>query len=359
MILDLLVVLLLAVTLWKIKPVKPIKEFNDSYLSVTTSNAYRGIFALIVIFHHLAQRTTGGYLMPDFTRIGYLAVAVFFFLSGYGLQKKNISDQAYSRGFLIKRIPTILIPYIIMCVLYWGTYALLGDVRTLSSIWNNFIKYGDPIVWFSWYVISIIVFYLAFYLLMKIFKRHHLGTILGGIAYFIVYVFLCKKLSFGSWWYTTALLPVLGIVWATYEKQILKFVRKSYFALLPLLLLAFVALSLYKWTIYWSVWPSAWFELILTIVSSLLFVVTAVLLSLKLKIGNKILDFLGSISFEIYMTQGLSMLLLRNDYIKIANDSIWSVAVILVTVVLSFFLHKLFSFLLKKYNSSIKKIKVQ
>lgn len=348
MILDLLVVLLLAVTLWKIKPVKPINEFNGSYLSVTTSNAYRGIFALVVILHHLAQRTTGGYLMPDFTRIGYLAVAVFFFLSGYGLQKKNISDESYSRGFLIKRIPTILIPYVIMCILYWVTYALLGDVRTLSSTWNSFIKYGDPIVWFSWYVVSIIVFYLAFYLLMKIFRRHHLGTILGGIAYFFVYVFVCRKLSFGFWWYSTALLPVLGIAWATYERQILKFIRKSYFVLLPLLLLAFVALSLYKWPLYWLI-PSVWTELTLTIILSLLFVVTALLLSLKLKVGNKILDFLGSISFEIYMTQGLSMLLLRNDYLKITNDSVWSVSVILLTIVLSFFLHKLFAFLLKKY----------
>ena len=161
MLLDLLVLLLLAVTLLNIKIVKPITAFNDECLSLKSCNSYRGMFALVVILHHISQRVTCGYLLPDFTRVGYLAVSVFFFLSGYGLLKKHLSDDNYSRGFLQKRIPTILIPYILMTVLYWCVYAVLGDVKSIEFLWNDFLKNGNLIVWFSWYVVAILLFYLA------------------------------------------------------------------------------------------------------------------------------------------------------------------------------------------------------
>ena len=162
MLLNLLFVVLLFVALFKIKLIMPLKNFNDEFMSVKNCNSYKGFFALIVIMHHISQRISNGFLPPDFTRVGYLAVAVFLFLSGYGLQKQNISKPGYSNGFLLKRIPSILIPYIIMTVIYWLIYALLGDVRSLGTIWHNFIANGDPIVWFSWYVVCILYFYIAF-----------------------------------------------------------------------------------------------------------------------------------------------------------------------------------------------------
>ena len=354
MLLDLLFVFLFGITLWKIKIITPLNKFNDNYMSIKTCNSYRGFFALIVILHHISQRVTSGALAPDFTRIGYLAVSVFFFLSGYGLQKKNLSCENYSRGFLLKRIPAILIPYIIMTFLYWLTYALLGDVRSFSVVMDNFIKNGDPIVWFSWYVVCILVFYFVFFALMKLFGKNRLGMVLGGIAYYIIYVILCRALSFGLWWYSTALLLIVGILLASYEEKILRFSKKYYLVIFWACWVLFFILKTFKWTIYWSI-PSVWTELTLIILLSTLFVSGVVLSSLKLRFGNNFLDFLGKTSFEIYMVQGLIMLLSKNNYFNIKNDFLWAGFVVVGSILSAFLLNKLFLLILKQYTKIIVK----
>lgn len=351
MMLDLLVLLFLATAFLKIKVIVPSRTFNEEYLSVKTCNSYRGFFALVVLLHHISQRTSGGALLSDFTRVGYLAVAVFFFLSGYGLQKKNLTDSSYHKGFLSKRVLSIFIPYVIMSFIYWCAYALLGDVRTPSVIFYNFIKNGDPIVWFSWYVVNILIFYIVYYVLMKIFKQNRPGMILGGVFYYIIYALLCRKLSFGQWWYQTSLLPVLGIFLASYEKHILEFAKKYYLLLFSACWLLFILLARFKWQILENI-SGSFSNLFLTIILAVLFVTGVVLSSLKLGFGNKILDFLGKISFEIYMTQGLIMFLLRNAHFRIENDFLWSFLVILISIIASYFLNKFFTHILKKKDKA-------
>ena len=352
MVLDIFIVLFILTAFWGIKPIKSLKEINSDYLSLKTCNSYKGFFAVIVIIHHISQRISGGPVIQNFTSIGYLAVSVFFFFSGYGLQKKNLSDSTYSHGFLIKRIPAILIPYAIMTFIYWLTYALLGDVWTISEMWTEFYKWGNPIVWFSWYVVSILVFYIAFYILMKAFKEHRLGMIMGGIVYYVLYVIACRKLTFGPWWYMTAFIPVIGIIFANYEKEILIIFKKTSFILMPLIWISFIVLSVNEWYIR-STLPKDWSEIIFSMVMSALFVLAVVLTSVRFKFGNKILNFLGNVSFELYMVQGLFMLALRNDYLYIENDTVWSLLVICCSIISAFALNNFFKIILSHYKKLI------
>ncbi len=353
MLLDILIILFIGISLWKMKPITTLKEINNDYLSLKTCNSYKGFFAIIVILHHLSQRISEGAILRNFTGIGYLAVAIFFFFSGYGLQKKNLSDPTYSHGFLIKRIPTILIPYAIMTFIYWLTYALLGDVRTISDMWTEFYKWGNPIVWFSWYVVSILAFYIAFYLLMKIFKQNKPGIILGSVAYYVLYVIILRKLSYGTWWYMTAFIPIVGIIWASYNEKITEFLKKTAFFLMPLIWVLYLILDYYKPQIR-SAFPPSWEEAIFCMIMSLVFVLGVILTSTKFKFGNKLLNFLGNISFELYMVQGLFMLIFRNDLLYINNSIIWSLLVIVCSVIFAFLLNILFKFILKKYKKLIK-----
>lgn len=355
MILDLLFIALLFLVLSKTKVVMPLNSFNDDFMAVKNCNLYKGFFALIVILHHISQRVSIGTLPPDFTRVGYLAVAVFLFLSGYGLQKQNLKKPDYSNGFLLKRIPAILIPYVIMTFVYWLIYTLLGDVRSFATIWHNFIANGDPIVWFSWYVVCILYFYITFYILMKIFKTNRVGTVFGSIVFCALYIFICQKLGFELWWYQTSFVFVLGIAFSSYEESIIKFIKKYYVAVLLFSLAFFVVLAKHKWEIYWLV-PSLETELLLVAVLSFLFLVSFFTLSLKLKTDNKILDFLGKISFEIYMVQGALMLVLRNEQVYVQNDILWSVLVVAGSLLFAFVFNKFFSFILKKYSHLVAKL---
>ena len=355
MLLDLLFILLLSAMLFKTRLIAAKNTYNDDFISLKNCNSYKGLFALIVILHHISQRVSNGFLPPDFTRVGYLAVAVFLFLSGFGLQKQNLSKPDYHKGFLLKRIPAILIPYLIMTLLYWGIYALLGDVRPLSLVWHNFIKNGDPIVWFSWYVVCILYFYIAFYILMKIFKTSQVGIVFGGIAFCILYIFICSKLGFGLWWYQTSFVFVLGIIFSSYEVSILKFIKKYYLTVLLLSLTSFIVLAKYKWEIYWLI-PSVKTEFLLVAALSFLFILSFFTLTLKTKTNNKFLDFLGKISFELYMTQGALMLILRNERYTVQSDILWSVLVLAGSLLFAFVLNKFFSYILKIYSYLVAKL---
>lgn len=54
-------------------------------LEKNLTKSLRGVLSVIVVLFHLSQHTTEGILFRLFGQMGYLAVASFFLMSGYGL----------------------------------------------------------------------------------------------------------------------------------------------------------------------------------------------------------------------------------------------------------------------------------
>ena len=206
---------------------KSSKSFYNEYLSLQSGNMLRGLFALVIVYHHLAQSTTEGLLFQLFTHAGYLVVAVFFFFSGYGLQKKYIADETYSHQFLLRRLLTVLIPYIIMNFIYWLWNGVNGTFYSLKYILKTLVN-GSPFVKKSWYIICILLFYIVFYVLMRICKRHYVWMISGACLYNLIWIIICHSLSYGTWWYSTSHLLIVGMIWATWEDEITEILKKYY-----------------------------------------------------------------------------------------------------------------------------------
>lgn len=338
---DLLIVALVFVFLWKIEFKK---DINKEYLSIKTSQGWKGFFALVVIYHHLSQNTVDGVFFRGFTLVGYLAVAIFFFLSGYGMQKKNITDDNYNKTFLMKRMPTILIPYIIITILYWGLLALGGEVYSFLDILMSIVK-GKPIAKYSWYIINIIFLYLSFYVLMKIIKKNHKYMILGAILLYVMWTCLCMKLSFGVWWYSSTQLFVVGIIWATYEQRIVEFIKAHFNIISIVMIIAFAMSFLLDFVVSKFI-----ISLILKETAAVLFTILVLLFSMKFQIGNSFMDFFGKISFELYLTHGLFVILCGKDFLGIDNNLLYSISILFLTIIFSFAYHKLCKFLLIQYN---------
>lgn len=129
-----------------------------------TCNSIREILALMILFHHIAQKATAGNYFPEFKYLGFIPVSLFFFFSGYGLMKKYMSDQDYSKGFIKKRIPTLLIPYIIVILLYWIMYACYGHFYTFAEM-CEILSRGYIIASASWYIVDIIILYFQLFYL--------------------------------------------------------------------------------------------------------------------------------------------------------------------------------------------------
>ena len=338
---DFLIVVLLFIIFWKIKFEK---DINKEYLSIKTSQDWKGVFALVVILHHLSQVTVDGVFFWGFGYVGYLAVAVFFFLSGYGLQKKHIMDSSYSKTFLTKRIRTIVIPYIIITMVYWGLHSFGGNIYSLKDVLLLFVQ-GKPIVKYSWYVINILFLYLSFYISMKITKKNHKFMILGAIVSYVIWLCFCINQSFGTWWYNSTQLFVVGIIWAIYEQRIVAFIKLHFNIVSIFVTVAFAVCFFFGYTI-----NEYLISLIFNLMAAILFTVLVLMLSMKIQIGNNILDFIGSISFEMYLTHGLFIILCGNEFLNIKNNLLYSISVLLLTTSFSFVFHKLCKFLLTQYN---------
>lgn len=64
---------------------------------------------MLVFWHHLFQFCPHPIDVPGF---GHFAVALFFMISGYGLQEQVKKDEVYLQGFLWRRFFKIYIPFL-------------------------------------------------------------------------------------------------------------------------------------------------------------------------------------------------------------------------------------------------------
>ena len=339
---DLLPLFLFALFLIGIKPVKGKGNINEHYLSLYTGSNLRGLFALVIVFHHIALYTDLGFLFRLFTHIGRLSVAVFFFLSGYGLQKSYMGSEKYKYHFLQRRLPKILIPYVGVTILFWILHALHGNIYSIGQIIGAVLR-GAPIVSFSWYIIAICHFYFAYWLFMLICKNNYNLMIIFACLWYVVYCIVCRKLEYDAYWYDSAYLLIFGMVYAIYEHKLVQKIKVHYSIITPTAIIGFF-FTMYRLRFV----NSESSRMILTMLSAVLFVLSIVLIIMKIKIGNSILDYFGKISLEIYLVQGLFIAGLRSNIIYIANDLTWAVMVTLGSILLAAILHKIFAAVTKR-----------
>lgn len=334
---DLLPLALAALCLVGAKPVKPLRAFNDGYLSAQTGTHLRGLFAVIVVLHHLSLKAPVGVLFPWLQHVGYLAVSVFFFLSGYGLMKSYRTRDGYQTRFLRRRVPKILVPYLLLTAVYWGFHALNGNVYSPKALILTTLN-GKPIVSYSWYIVCILLFYVVFWLLMRLCRRKYIWILFGACVWYALYMAFCMRMNYGSWWYRTAPILIVGMIWAMYEDDLLPVLRKVYPVCAPLCGIVFLALF-YVYARFASDISRQIVSSLLVLAMTVSFLLCVCAVTLKCRIGNPVLRLLGQCSLEIYLVQGLFIDGLRSHFIYIRNDFLWALSALLGTVALGFALH--------------------
>lgn len=337
---DLLIIPILFFSLWKLELQKT--GFHEDYLSVENSTAVKGILSMLVIAHHLSQGVESGYLLPLFRNVGVLCVSVFFFYSGYGLQKSYARKPGYRSSILRRRIPSVLAPYLIATVIYWVLHAWEGVRYSPVEVWNAAME-GRPIVSFSWYIHSILLFYAVYYLSTWLFPKKPWGILLCSILAVCLWVPFCRSRYYGQHWYVSAIAFPMGIFWANQEKNLLPRLQKHYF---PALAASFAAFGLCFGVALMTTngmdvnVPLYW-------LGSCAFVLFLLLVLMKVTFKNRALLFLGGISFEIYIIHGFFITLYRGSHIYLEHPLVWSLAVVASTIPAAWGLSKLFR-LLKK-----------
>ncbi len=122
---------------------------QTSLLSKPLTTSMKGIAILLVFISHAGN---DGFRIKFLIPLGAIAVAVFLILSGYGLMESYNKNGLC--GFWSKRFLRVLFPYLIWIGFYSSLMLLLGKDLSLEDL-----RY--------WFVEYILIWYVAFYFVMK------------------------------------------------------------------------------------------------------------------------------------------------------------------------------------------------
>ncbi len=313
------------------------KFFQNEYLNRNTTAAINGIFVVLVIFSHYAQYAhfEGVYDEPYLLlqkHLNQMIVATFLFYSGYGMM------ESFKRKGVqyLKRIPTKFITLLLkfdcaVCV-FWILGKILGlqhdyGIKTVLYSFIAWLNLGNS----NWYIFVILAEYVLLWIAFQGIRyrdsraMYYLSSVLFFFFTIGLIVFLIKK-GQAMYWYDTAILLPVGIWYSLGKEKIEKIVMKNdYLFLFWCVLSCGIYVVLYFHRFKYGVGGySLW---------AISFIVLVLLITMKVKIGNSLLDWFGKHVFSIYILQRIPMITL--DYFGcIESHRYISLIIVIVTTAL-------------------------
>lgn len=322
--------LLLLITLYLYKmTICSTFEEQCNYLSIRNTCQIKGLFALLILLHHLCQLMYNDFGLLN---MGPLGVSVFFFFSGYGLLYKIMNDSTYMDSFISKRVVKLFIPFICIYFLEIFINYLEGTTYSFIDILKSFVN-GCPIAMWLWYVIFLLFFYLFFWTIFKVVGRKPLKIIGCSMIFLTLWCVFCFWRRFSPSWTLSCYAIVLGMFWMLYKEKISRFISQYYYLML---LLPFALCIVFHYIYTVVLYPSGWF---FGMLASLLFVISIIVFNFKFQNRNIILSFLGKISFELYILHPVVVNFLRGKIIYIQSDTVYFLSGMVISVILAWLLY--------------------
>lgn len=319
---------------------------KSDYLSKENSNCLKAIFALLIMISHMfAYRKFGVNLGlgPVITAFGYLSVSVFLFFSGYGLTVSYINKgNAYFNGYLRKRVLPVYIINVFLIVLYSIFQIAIGYKLSVIQIVQSFFI-GGTVVKYGWYIQLILLFYVLYLLAFN--KSSIYKGIIKISGLIILFCIICAILKMHQTWYESSLAFILGAVWARNKAKFdLLFNNiKNYIAGIVSVFITF--------SICFVLGNAGILPLIIKIpvkmVSSVLFVLLVLLVTMKIRINFKPTEFLGNYFFEIYIFQGF-IIVLFSEVLVINNILIYYLVCITCSILVAMIMHPVINWINQK-----------
>ena len=321
----------------------------DKILSIENSQQLKGFAISLVIIGHLNLFLN---FWPAAKRAGAWGVAIFLLLSGYGLIQSYLKNGL--NNFFSKRFLKVLVPYSLVTLLW-----LLIDTLFLQK------SYGWETIFLSligldlnrtidssmWYITFILLWYLIFYLVFRLGFNNFLKLCLLFIFSLVFKYYsdheLTQKAVYG--WQLHAFLFPIGAMLGLYMNKVLVLVNKVKYYMLFVSFTSFYLFTIYVGQSTKGMNLYSW--------SNLLFAIGTICLFYVLKsygFKSKILMFIGSISFELYLFEWV--FITKYKILKISDNLSLTISLYAIVIItLSIGLQKMIN-LLKTSNKD--KIKV-
>ncbi len=300
MIIPLLLLLILIVF-----PSKLSKEnLSQSYLSISSTQAIKGIFVVTIFFSHFCSYVDLSLwydvsLQKYCSFLGQLMVAPFLLYSGFGifesLKKKGLN---YIKAFPKKRILKTWLHFNFAVILYLLLDFAIENHVSISQFLLSLIAW-ESIGNSNWFIFAILYTYLATYAGLVLFKGNLQKSLIFIVMMSLAYIVIVFQFKKQGYWVDTILAFPLGCTISLYKKQFEILINKQFFVIGGGMLCS--ALLLFSKI---KIIPGYFINSQIALFS---FSLLIIFVSLKIQLNSKILNWFGRQVFGIYILQRLPM----------------------------------------------------
>ena len=329
-------IIILLLTIYDISFVK--SGFNQDYIGKEQCNAIKGVFILIVFTRHVWPYLSkygydfsapGDVLFMNIDRwMGQLLVVAFLFYSGFGVMESiKRKGKQYIDDMPKKRILNTLLNFDVAVVTFLVIDLILGvnlnPITTLLAF-TGWTSIGNS----NWYILIILICYLCTWIGFKLGQKW-IAFFLFATAYIILY-----NTKTNPVWYNTFFSYTAGLLYSQYKSQIEIIFQQRYWFVLPICILGFFVIHTQNIALYG----------LKDNLTSILFALSIVIVSMKIRVGNKALIWCGTKLFPLYIYQRIPMIVLSrfNDGKFVSQHPfayVW--ACLLITIIIAYFYRSL------------------
>lgn len=281
-------------------------------------NLLKAIFPVIIIVHHISNL---GYTGLEYMQgINAVIMPIFFAMSGFGLVICYKNNNDYIHGFLKRSLTKLFIPYLIALVSF-VSYRELGGVNQLELLKEKGIMSFVPTSWFIW---TLSYFYFFFFIIFRYCKAPlHVKVTLVCVLV-IIYTLIAPHIGMEPWRFRSNPGFCVGMIFALFDECIKRrFVRWQ----------AFIALCIVFAGIRLPI-PT---KLLTCLYPTALFLLMYILRDVK---GYKIIDFLSSISLEMFIIQFIPIYIVMND-MHVVSTMEMVLLVFIIDIIIAYIMHLL------------------
>ncbi len=289
---DGIVLLLFLITLCGIRKAPKGKFFNDP-LNRGQGLALRGVFSIVVVMKHISgfALNENGILASRCMYWGPLAVSVFFGLSGYGLMWQCRNRSNYLDGFWGKRFHVLWPPYCVVMLLSCAQW-LRGDFSMCERLKTQFGPVDG-----GWFWTVLMAFYLVFWLATQQ-KEQNVGSkVTLTIAGVLLVTVLASWVNWGWHHFVSNGAFIAGLVLGAYHEKGCCLLREHWRTLISILcviVMFHLSDGMHRWA-FEGVRSDSYFFM------NMFWFLGIVALGMKWQLGNRVLVWMGTISYELYL----------------------------------------------------------
>lgn len=274
-----------------------INQGGVSPFSKDRTTLLKAVLPWVIILHHLSLKTN---LLGDFNEAGVYVVGLFFFISGYGLEKKKVGGANNSIRQLPKRLSKLLWPLVVPVVLYLFLVICFGG--DVTGVIKNSLHNWSIILPYTWFILNLLIFYVVYYCL-----AHYIGDtkiFLTAMAIaLLVFSVLLMLFDGTSAHYASNFAFLAGIVYCHIEGNVIKTfaTKKSVFVLMLIVVVAtYFGTHPFRLSSSWNV-P--------------IYSIAVIALVSRMTFKNKGIDFLSKYSYDLYICQSIAFLILNKLFV--------------------------------------------